>query len=487
MTQMATSETGHEPPSDDHRLEDLAREIDGVRASRDTSTVVVAAVAALALLASLVGVGFGMRAIDESGGAPAGAEGSAGGSQVVEVELGDLFVRPSSVEVAAGTELIVQVTNSGAMPHDLKLDGRTGTEMLDPGATEEVSLGVVDETTQAWCTVAGHKEAGMVLDIEVTGAAAPAAGVQAAGAGDEGASAEIDMTAEPGAEFTPFDPTLAPAPGGTEHEVTIAATETVVEVAPGVTQEMWLFDDQYPGPVLRGQVGDIFTVTLVNEGEMGHSIDFHASKVAWNDEMRTIEPGESLVYQFEAKHAGVFMYHCGTAPALHHIGNGMFGAIVIDPPDLPEVDHEYVLVQSELYLGPEGEAGDLTKMQDEQHDAVVFNGYVNQYQHEPIRVETGERVRVWLLDAGPSENSAFHIVGTIFDTVFKEGAYQLAPDAGRGGAQVLDLQPAQGGFVEFTLDEDGLYPIVTHKFANVGKGALGLFQAGEVEAAGGAH
>ncbi|HEX6424665.1 MAG TPA: multicopper oxidase domain-containing protein, partial [Acidimicrobiales bacterium] len=207
----------------------------------------------------------------------------------------------------------------------------------------------------------------------------------------------------------------------------------------------------------------------------------------WNDEMRTIEPGESLVYQFEAKHAGVFMYHCGTAPALHHIGNGMFGAIVIDPPDLPEVDREYVLVQSELYLGPDGEPGDLTKMQDEQHDAVVFNGYVNQYQHAPIRVETGERVRVWLLDAGPSENSAFHIVGTIFDTVFKEGAYQLSPDDGRGGAQVLDLQPAQGGFVEFTFDEDGLYPIVTHKFANVGKGALGLFQAGEVEAPGGGH
>jgi len=159
---------------------------------------------------------------------------------------------------------------------------------------------------------------------------------------------------------------------------------------------------------------------------------------------------------------------------------------VIDPPDLPAVDHEYLLVQSELYLGPEGEPGDLTKMQDEQHDAVVFNGYVNQYQHAPIRVETGDRVRVFVLDAGPSENSAFHIVGTIFDTVYKEGEYQLRPGAGQGGAQVLDLQPAQGGFVEFTFDEDGLYPIVTHKFANVGKGALGLFQSGEVEAAEGA-
>jgi nitrite reductase (NO-forming) len=87
---------------------------------------------------------------------------------------------------------------------------------------------------------------------------------------------------------------------------------------------------------------------------------------------------------------------------------------------------------------------------------------------------------VWVLDAGPNENSAFHIVGTVFDTVYKEGAYLLRPDGTSGGSQVLDLQPAQGGFVEFTLAEPGLYPMVTHKFANVGKGALGLLQAGEV-------
>jgi nitrite reductase (NO-forming) len=259
------------------------------------------------------------------------------------------------------------------------------------------------------------------------------------------------------------------------------ATETEVEVAPGVTQMMWTFDGKVPGTTLRGKVGDLFTLTLVNDGTIDHSIDFHASKVAWNDEMRSIAPGESLVYQFEAKHAGAFMYHCGTSPALHHIGNGMFGAIIIDPPNLARVDHEYLLVQSELYLGPQGEAGDLTKMQDEAFDAVVFNSYVNQYQHAPIRVEPNERIRVWVVDAGPSENSSFHIVGTIFDTVYKEGAYQLRPDSGRGGAQALDLQPAQGGFVELTFDEPGLYPIVTHKFANVGKGALGLFQAGEVE------
>jgi nitrite reductase (NO-forming) len=324
----------------------------------------------------------------------------------------------------------------------------------------------------------------MVLDINVEGDAAES---EADSGTDSTGGAEIDFAAEPADGWQPYDATLDPAPGGTEHKVTLHATETVTEVAPGVTQELWMFNDQFPGPALRGKVGDIFTITLVNDGKIGHSIDFHASKVAWDDEMRTIEPGESLVYQYEAKHAGVWMYHCGTAPALHHIGNGMFGALIVDPPDLAPVDHEMLFVQSELYLGPDGQPGDLAKMQDEAFDAVVFNGYVNQYLHDPIRVEPNERVRVFVLDAGPSENSAFHIVGTIFDTVYKEGEYLLRPGAGRGGSQVLDLQPAQGGFVEFSLDEAGLYPIVTHKFSNVGKGALGLFQAGDADGESGSH
>lgn len=403
-----------------------------------------------------------------------------------DIELGDLYVRPPSIEVPAGTEVIVNVTNAGAVEHDLKLGGSTGTDMIPAGGTATASLGVVQSDAEAWCTVPGHKEGGMVLDIKVSGAA-PSDGGSGKRTGSGGGGAQIDFAAEPAADFAPYDPSLRPAPGGREHTLTLRATEKVIEVAPGVTQEMWTFDDVVPRPTLRGRVGDIFTVTLVNEGKLGHSIDFHASKVAWNDEMRTIGGGESLVYQYEAKHAGIFMYHCGTAPALHHIGNGMFGAVIIDPPELAPVAHEYVLVQSELYTGAEGEPGDQAKMQNEAHDAVVFNGYVNQYQHHPIRVEPGERVRVWVLDAGPSENSAFHIVGTIFDTVYKEGTYLLRPDGRRGGAQALDLQPSQGGFVEFTFDEAGLYPIVTHKFANVGKGALGLFQAGEVAATGGAH
>ncbi len=295
------------------------------------------------------------------------------------------------------------------------------------------------------------------------------------------AESAFDFAATWDDAFEARDPALAPAADQTVHELEFTATEIPLEVAPGVTQTMWTFNDQVPGPTLRGKVGDIFRITLTNDGELPHSIDYHASKVAWNDEMRSIAPGESLVYEFEAKQSGVYMYHCGTAPALHHIGMGMYGAIVIDPPDLPAVDKEFLLVQSELYEGVDGGVADVQAMLDENWTAVVFNGAVNQYRDRPIDVGVGERVRVWVMNDGPSENSSFHVVGTIFDTVFKEGAYVLQPDASAGGAQAVDLQPAQGGFVEFTFDEEGLYPIVTHKFANVGKGALGLFRAGDGE------
>ncbi len=405
-----------------------------------------------------------------------------------EIELGEMFVSPNSIEVAVGETITLHVTNTGLVAHDLKLDGQTGTALLAPGASETIVLGPLSADAEAWCTVAGHRQAGMLLNITVVAGTAAGPGSGAGiGAAPVDTSATMDPQAVPASGWKRFDPALKPAPGGVEHAIELRATEELIEVAPGVRQMMWTFGGQVPGPVLRGKVGDLFTVTLINGGAVDHSIDFHASRVAWNDEMRSIAPGESLVYQFKADFAGIYMYHCGTAPALHHIGNGMYGAIIIDPPELATVDHEFTLVQSELYFGPPDGIGDLTKMINSDWDAVVFNGYANQYRIEPIRVETGERLRVWVLDAGPSENSAFHIVGTVFDTVFKEGDYLLRPSDAKGGSQVLDLQPAQGGFVEFTFAEDGLYPIVTHKFANPGKGALGLFQAGEVAATDAGH
>jgi nitrite reductase (NO-forming) len=195
--------------------------------------------------------------------------------------------------------------------------------------------------------------------------------------------------------------------------------------------------------------------------------------------MRTIEPGESLVYRFRATRAGIWMYHCATMPMSAHIANGLFGAVVIEPPRLPEVDRSYLLVQSELYLGSQGGTVDVDKVLAEDPDAVVFNGYANQYDHQPLEARVGERVRIWALDAGPSRASSFHVVGGQFDTVYSEGAYRLGGPSGpamSGGAQVLPLLPAQGGFVELTFPEPGHYPFVSHVMVDAERGAHGIVE-----------
>jgi nitrite reductase (NO-forming) len=192
--------------------------------------------------------------------------------------------------------------------------------------------------------------------------------------------------------------------------------------------------------------------------------------------MRTIPPGGSLVYRFRAERAGIWMYHCSTMPMSMHISHGMFGAVVIDPPDLPEVDRSYVLVQSELYLGPQGGSVDVDKLRAERPDAVVFNGVANQYDHAPLAARAGERVRIWVLDAGPNRPTSFHVVGAQFDTAYAEGAWLLRPGTARGGSQSLSLGPGQGGFVETVFDEAGHYPFVSHVMADAERGAHGVVQ-----------
>ncbi|HWJ86333.1 MAG TPA: multicopper oxidase domain-containing protein, partial [Cellulomonas sp.] len=193
--------------------------------------------------------------------------------------------------------------------------------------------------------------------------------------------------------------------------------------------------------------------------------------------MRTIAPGETLTYTFTAERSGIWMYHCSTMPMSLHIANGMFGAVVIDPPGLPEVDREYVLVQSELYLGAQGGLADEAKVAAQTPDLVVFNGYANQYRDRPLPARVGERVRVWVLDAGPNKASSFHVVGGQFDTVFREGDWTLrnGGSTGTGGSQALALQAAEGGFVELTFPEAGHYPFVTHVMSDAESGAKGVF------------
>jgi nitrite reductase (NO-forming) len=289
----------------------------------------------------------------------------------------------------------------------------------------------------------------------------------------------LDLSADFSAGWRPRDAALAPVPGGTLHKVELRAAHTEAEVAPGVKQQMWTFGGSAPGPTLHGKVGDVFEVTLVNDDTgMGHGVDFHAGSLAPDKPMRTIQPGERLVYRFRAERAGAWLYHCSTSPMLQHMGNGMYGAVIIDPPGLKKVDHEYVLVSSELYLGTPGSTAQVKKMRHDTPDAWVFNGIADQYSQRPLKAKAGERVRFWVVAAGPSDGIAFHVVGTVFDTVYKEGAYLLRPRQA-GGSQVLDLATAQGGFVETVFPAAGHYAFVDHDMRHAEAGAHGMVEVSD--------
>jgi nitrite reductase (NO-forming) len=198
-----------------------------------------------------------------------------------------------------------------------------------------------------------------------------------------------------------------------------------------------------------------------------HSLDFHSAEVNPGTRYKDIAPGETLSYKFVAKHPGVFMYHCATQPVLMHTGAGMVGAMIVKPKNLAPVDKELWMTQQEFYLGKPGQDADMAKMQAKKPDVIAFNGYADQYKDNPISVDKGEKVRMYVLNAGPSIWSAFHVIGTVFDRTVVEG------QVGRH-AQTINLAPSQGGWVEFTLDEEGTYPFVTHAFGDMVKGALGV-------------
>lgn len=406
----------------------------------------------------------------------------------VVVEAKDMRFYPASVDVPAGNRLVIELRNTDkADAHDLALASGHRTKRLAPGQTEVLDVGVIGESIDGWCTVVGHRQMGMVFAVNVVGGgntmAADPSGPPHEGmtggvaARKTGAAADLDFMALAPKGFKARDARLPKAPAGKTHRYTFTVSDVVAEVAPGVEQKLWTYNKTAPGPTLRGKVGDRFVIKLVNDTDMAHSIDFHASRVAPDRLMKPIGPGETLEYEFVAEHSGIWMYHCGTMPMAVHIASGLFGAVIIDPPNLPKVDREYLLIQSELFLGEQKGLLDADKLAREEPDAVVFNGYANQYQYDPLPAKVDERVRFWVLDVGPNRPSSFHVIGTQFDTVWFEGDYQLRPNnKSKGASQAFGLQAAQGGFVEMTFPEVGRYPFVSHIMVDGERGAFGYVE-----------
>ncbi|PWU23582.1 MAG: nitrite reductase [Candidatus Rokuibacteriota bacterium] len=293
------------------------------------------------------------------------------------------------------------------------------------------------------------------------------------------APANADQVA---AAHAPYPAALPAAPAGPVANVHLVLKDVTVQIAPGIKYAAWAWAGGAPGPVIHVRQGQTVHVTLTNEGAIPHSIDFHAARVAPNVAFADVAPGKSFSFSFKASDAGVFMYHCGTKPVLMHIANGMYGAIVVDPATpLPRADKQYVLVASEWYLSSPGLAKpaqfDMAKAHARMPDWMTFNGYAGQYVKHPLTANPGDTVRFWIVDAGPSIDTDFHVVGTLLNRAWVDADLTHA----LRNVQTVTVPAGGGGVFDLKIDKPGLYPFVSHAFASVDMGQVGLLNVGNVQ------
>lgn len=284
------------------------------------------------------------------------------------------------------------------------------------------------------------------------------------------------------------DPADLPAPIANRSaavvQVTLTAKEVVgtLDASAGTTYRYWTFNGKVPGPMIRVRQGDMVEVTLRNDpsSHMTHSIDFHAALgVGGGAALSQTPPGQSKTFTFQATTPGLFVYHCGTPMIAEHMANGMYGLILVEPPNgLPQVDREYYVMQGELYTSePKGKEGmqqfSAAKLMDEKPEYFVFNGAVDALTTEhPMPAKVGETVRVFLGNAGPNETSSSHIVGEIFTRLYQLGSLSSPPLA---DIQTASVPPGGAAVLEFAAKTAGKFALMDHAISRMAKGNMAVF------------
>lgn len=303
-----------------------------------------------------------------------------------------------------------------------------------------------------------------------------------------GAMLAVGFPLPVGAAYVARDAAEVPAPITRTTPTTVQITSTIqeltAELADGVTYPFWTFDGTVPGPLFRVMQGDTVELTLVNPAtsHMRHNIDLHAVNGPHGGAMETIvAPGESKTFTFTPTHTGAYVYHCAVAPAWRHIAQGMYGAILVEPPGgLPPVDREFYVMQGDWYTtGAFGTPGlqsfSMTKAMAEQPEYFTLNGHTDALTElYPLEAEVGETVRIFYGVGGPNVGANFHVIGEIFDKV-----YTGSPDTFVQNEETWYVPPGSIATFELTLDKPGEYLLVDHALTRTARGALGILNVKE--------
>ena len=371
--------------------------------------------------------------------------------------------------VAEGAVVQITLVNGDGALHDVVFPDFGGaSEQIATKGSSSTTVFRADKAGEFayYCSVPGHRQAGME-------------GVLVVGDGE--------VIEETGADII-MDPADVAAPVGDRAAQNLTIDLETVEVkgqlADGTTYNYWTFNGTVPGPMVRVRVGDTVEVSLTNNpsSQMIHSVDFHAvTGPGGGATVTQVPPGQTKSFTFKALNPGVYVYHCATPMVAHHISNGMYGLIVVEPEGgLPPVDREFYVMQGELYTqAPYGQHGyqtmNVDKLLAEQPEYITFNGAVGALtQKKPLTAQVGETVRIFFGVGGPNLVSSFHVIGEIFDRVYDEASLTAAPLT---NVQTT-LVPAGGAtVVEFTLDVPGRYVLVDHSLSRMERGLVGFLIA----------
>lgn len=365
---------------------------------------------------------------------------------------------------------VVQLTliNGEGAEHDIAIPDvhAASQHVVGPGASSAITFHAMSLGSFVYfCTLPGHREAGMEGKLKV----------ERAGAGAQGAQNGVSIVRDP----SDLPPPLAER-GPTTISIDLQAIEMVGRLSNQATYQYWTFNGKVPGPMLRVRVGDTVVISLKNADDsvMMHNIDLHAVNGPGGGAVATeAAPGETKAFTFKALVPGLYVYHCATPMVSNHISNGMYGLILVEPAGgLPKVDREFYVMQGELYTtAPYGEAGaqefSVEKLLAERPEYMVFNGAVGALTQEyPLKAKVGETVRIFFGVGGPNLTSSFHVIGTIFDKVYNLGSVSSPPTS---GVQTVSVPPGGATIVDLTLPVPGRFVLVDHALSRMEHGLAG--------------
>jgi nitrite reductase (NO-forming) len=370
--------------------------------------------------------------------------------------------------VHEGETVQINLINGEGAEHDVVIDqfaARTD-RVLARGASTSLAF-LADRAGEFvyFCSVPGHREAGMEGRIEIM--PGPRAATQASAP---------DIVRDP----TDLPPPIRSRPPQTVR-VDFETVEMKGQLADKTTYTYWTFNRTVPGPFVRVRVGDTVEVHVRNptDSVMLHSVDFHAATgPGGGADFTQTDPGKETVVTFKALQPGLFVYHCATPMVAQHISSGMYGLILVEPEGgLPQVDREFYVMQGEIYsarpFGSQGEQEmDYEKLVSERPEYFLFNGAVGALNRtHPLRARVGETVRIFFGVGGPNYTSSFHVIGEIFDHVWQGASLGAQPLT---GVQTVTVPPGGAVVVDFKIDRAGHYVLVDHALSRAERGLVGM-------------